>query len=159
VCARGETALYPRARPDSKFFNASGRGTPDIAAFSTNYQARARTPRSPPLPSIHSVTASFVAHTAVHPQVLVEGYTGSISGTSAAAPVVAALVRTRACVLAHAGAALKGSRTHAPLPSAQVARINGERAAAGKPPLGFINHALCKSAASRTARRTALAQW
>jgi len=70
--------------PKASCWNSTGRAIPDVSALSTNYQT------------------------------LSQNFTGSATGTSAAAPVFAAL----------------------------VALVNQRRAEAGKAPLGFLNPAL-----------------
>jgi len=70
------------ALPDADLYNKTGRALPDISAMAVNYE------------------------------VCIEGYcSGTVSGTSASSPVVAAMITT----------------------------INGARIAAGKKALGFLN--------------------
>ena len=76
--------------PDSKYYNANGAGIPDVSALGTNFQ------------------------------IVVQNYTGPISGTSAATPTFAAA----------------------------ISLINTHRVAAGNPPLGFISPLLYSASAS-----------
>jgi tripeptidyl-peptidase-1 len=77
--------LHTSNLPAGSRYNASGRATPDVAAVSTNFQ------------------------------VLINNYTGPISGTSAATPTFAGI----------------------------VSLINAIRLEKGKPTIGFLNYARC----------------
>jgi len=81
-----EAYLSQEGLPDEKYWNKTGRAIPDVSALATNYQ------------------------------VVSGGSTASVSGTSAATPVFAAI----------------------------IALVNDERLASGKTPLGFLNPALYK---------------
>ncbi|RHY33884.1 hypothetical protein DYB32_003273 [Aphanomyces invadans] len=79
-----QSFLATKNVPPSDFFNASGRAYPDVTAFGNNYQ------------------------------VMLNGATGLVSGTSASSPVFAAMITL----------------------------VNDLRLNAGKPPLGFLNPTL-----------------
>ncbi|ETV94242.1 hypothetical protein, variant [Aphanomyces invadans] len=79
-----QSFLATKNLPPSDFFNASGRAYPDVTAFGNNYQ------------------------------VMLNGATGLVSGTSASSPVFAAMITL----------------------------VNDLRLNAGKPPLGFLNPTL-----------------